>query len=81
MSFMDDYFGPLGEEYCVYFYVLAIFFGVMFAFSAVSLAFYMIMNIRKVTFQFVLNSAFGLLNAFLLYLVNRLMHTICVKAI
>lgn len=81
MNFMDTYFGPLGEEYCVYFYVLAVFFGFMFAFSALSLAIYMLMNIRKVSFQFLLNSAFGLLNAFLLYLVNRLMHTMCVKAI
>ena len=27
-NFMNTYFGPLGEEYCVYFYALSIFFGI-----------------------------------------------------
>ena len=35
MNFMDAYFGPLGKEYCVYFYALAIIFGITFFFSLI----------------------------------------------
>jgi hypothetical protein len=80
-TFMDQYFGPLPREYCVYFYVLSIIFGVMFAVSAVSIAYFMITHIKKINTMFVVNSIFILLNTFLAYLVNRLLHTMCVKAI
>lgn len=78
---MDQYFGPLPREYCVYFYVLSIIFGVMFVFSALSIAYFMIMHIKKVNTMFLVNSFFVLLNTLLAYLVNRLLHTMCVKSI
>jgi len=81
VSFMDQYFGPLPREYCVYFYALSILFGVMFVTSALSIAFFMITHIKKVNMMFIVNSIFVLLNTFLAYLVNRLLHTMCVKSI
>ena len=78
---MDQYFGPLPREYCVYFYILSIMFGVMFFASAVSIAYFMIMHIKKVNTMFIVNSIFILLNTFLAYLANRLLHTMCVKTI
>jgi hypothetical protein len=81
VSLMDQYFGPLPREYCVYFYALSIVFGVMFLMSAVSIAYFMITHIKKVNTMFIVNSIFILLNSFLAYLVNRLLHTMCVKAI
>ena len=80
-SFMDKYFGPLPREYCVYFYALSIVFGVMFAISAVSIAYFMITHIKKVNTMFIVNSILILLNSFLAYLANRLLHTMCVKSI
>jgi hypothetical protein len=80
-SFMDQYFGPLPREYCVYFYALSIVFGVMFVMSVLSIAYFMITHIKKVNTMFVVNSIFILLNSFLAYLANRLLHTMCVKAI
>jgi hypothetical protein len=80
-SLMDQYFGPLPREYCVYFYALSIVFGVMFLMSAVSIAYFMITHIKKVNTMFIVNSIFILLNSFLAYLANRLLHTMCVKAI
>ena len=47
-SLMDQYFGPLPREYCVYFYALSIVFGVMFLMSVVSIAYFMITHIKKV---------------------------------
>ena len=80
-SFMDDYFGPLGKEYCVYFYVLSIIFGVTFIFTAISIAYFIIMHYKKVDTMFVVNSFFVLLNTFLAYLVNRIMNAMCVKTL
>jgi len=81
VSFMDQYFGPLPREYCVYFYALSIVFGIMFAMSVVSIVYFMITHIKKVNTMFIVNSVFILLNSFLAYLANRLLHTMCVKSI
>ncbi len=78
---MDQYFGPLPREYCVYFYALSILFGVMFVSSLLSIAYFMITHIKKVNIMFIINSLLVLLNTFLAYLVNRLLHTMCVKSI
>lgn len=80
-SLMERYFGPLPREYCVYFYALSVIFGVMFATSAISIAYFMITHIKKVNTMFVINSVFILLNSFLAYLANRLLHTMCVRSI
>lgn len=80
-SFMDTYFGPLPREYCVYFYFLSIIFGAMFAFSAISIAYFMIMHFKKVNVMFVSNSLLVLTNTFLAYIANRLLHTMCVKSV
>ena len=80
-SFMNQYFGPLSREYCVYFYALSIIFAVMFVMSAVSIAVFMVTNIKKVNLMFIVNSILILLNSFLAYFANRLLHTMCVKAI
>jgi len=80
-SFMDQYFGPLPREYCIYFYALSIFFGFTFVMTALSIAIFMLTNFKKITVMFVVNSLFLLLNSFLVYLANRLLHTMCVKSI
>lgn len=81
VSLMDQYFGPLPREYCMYFYVLSIVFGIMFVMSAVSIAYFMITHIKKINTIFIVNSIFILLNSLLAYLANRLLHTMCVKSI
>lgn len=81
VSFMDKYFGPLPREYCEYFYVLSIIFGIMFMLSVISIAYFMVTHIKQVNTLFIVNSVFILLNSFLAYLANRLLHTMCVKSI
>jgi hypothetical protein len=78
---MEQYFGPLSRDYCVYFYALSIVFGVMFAVSVVSISYFAITHIKKVNSMFIINSVFILLNSFLAYLANRLLHTMCVRSI
>jgi hypothetical protein len=78
---MNSYFGPLGKEYCTYFYILSIIFGVTFVLSAISILSFMVMNSKKVNMMFVINAFFVLLNTFLAYLANRLLNTMCVKTL
>ena len=80
-GFMNDYFGPLGKEYCIYFYALSIIFGVTFIFTAISIAYFMIMHHKKLDTMFAINSFFVLFNTFLAYLANRIMNAMCVKTL
>jgi len=80
-NFMNEYFGPLPREYCLYFYALSIIFGALFVFTLISIAYFMVMHFNKVNTMFVLNSLLVLLNTFLAYLANRLLNTMCVKTI
>ena len=84
-SFMDKYFGPLPREYCVYFYVLSIIFGTVFAIvaisSSISLVYFILKGSKKVNMMIVANTLLILLNTFLAYISNRLLHTMCVKSI
>ena len=80
-NFMDTYFGPLSKDYCVYFYVLSIISGFTFALSVVSVVSYMVMHFSKVNSMFIINSVLILFNTFLAYIANRLLHTMCMKAL
>jgi hypothetical protein len=80
-SFMNNYFGPLPREYCVYFYFLSIIFGITFVLSVISIAYFMIMHFKKVNVMFISNSFLLLTNTFLAYIANRLLHTMCIKSI
>jgi hypothetical protein len=81
ISLMDKFFGPLPREYCVYFYALSIVFSIFFVISALSTIYFMVNHIQKVNAMFIFNSCLILLNTFFAYLVNRLLHTMCVKSI
>jgi hypothetical protein len=80
-NFMDKYFGPLPREYCVYFYALSIFFGFVFIVSLGSFLAVSIYHYKKINMMAVMNTSMLLINTFLAYLVNRLLHTMCVKSI
>jgi hypothetical protein len=78
---MDTYFGPLSKDYCIYFYILSIIAGVTFALSAISIFSYTLINFKKINSMFVVNSILVLFNTFLAYIANRLLNTMCVKAL
>lgn len=80
-SFMNKYFGPLPRDYCIYFYIMSIMFGILLALSAISMAIYIVTHLNKLRMPFVINGMLVLFNLFLGYIANRLLHTMCVKAI
>ena len=80
-NFMHTYFGPLGKEYCVYFYALSIIAGITFAISVISVMWYAVMHMNKITSMFVVNAALVIFNTFLAYIANRLLHTMCIRSL
>ena len=78
---MATYFGPLSKEYCLYFYVLSVFFGVVFVIAILALIFAMFRHFKKITPFMVFNMLSLLANILLAYFVNRLLYTMCVGSI
>jgi hypothetical protein len=78
---MNEYFGPLGKEYCVYFYFLSIFFFILYVMSLISVIVFIIRHYNKVNLQFIINSIMVLVNTLLGYFVNRLLHTMCINMV
>jgi ABC-type multidrug transport system permease subunit len=76
-EFMTTYFGPLGREYCAYFYFMSILFFVFFILSIIGVLSAVIMKGKKMDFMFILNSSMLILNTLLAYFVNRLLNTMC----
>lgn len=77
-NFMTTYFGPLSKQYCVYFYLMSIFFFVMFVLSIIGVIYAAMSKPKQVDFMFIVNSALLLFNTWLAYFVNRLLNTMCV---
>lgn len=74
-STMDYLFGPLGEEYCVWFYFLSILgFVYLILFLIPSIYFGLT---RKTNFMYWLNVIAICLGYFFWYFQNRLLHTMC----
>ena len=75
-SFMDTYFGPLGREYCLYFYIMSMFFFLMIILGVIGIIGAMVSKKKKDPL-FIGNSVMLLFNAVLAYFVNRLLNTMC----
>jgi hypothetical protein len=83
-NFMNEYFGPLSKEYCVYFYYLSIFFFLMYVITLIGAIAFIIKNYKdfaKINLSFIINLVMVLINMLLSYFVNRLLHTMCVNSI
>ena len=78
-DFMNNYFGPLSNDSCLYFYIVSVFCGFSFVLVLISTILYVIMNFNKVNRVYLSNAIMGSGNLFLAYFVNRLLHTMCVR--
>ena len=80
-TIMNSLFGPLGQEYCIYFYFLSIFFFVTFVGYFLITIVNIIRNPKIVNGQMLLNSALLLIYTLVPYYVNRLMYTMCINSV
>lgn len=79
-GFMNTYFGPLGSEYCLYFYFMSIFFFIMIILGVIGIIGAFVSKGRKIDSLFVAHSFMLLMNAILAYFVNRLLNTMCMNS-
>lgn len=80
-NFMNNYFGPLSKEYCVYFYYLSIFFFIIYVFSLISFTVFIVKHYNKVNLAYIVNFVMILINTLLGYFVNRLLHSMCMNSL
>jgi len=77
---MHNYFGPLGKEWCLYFYVLSIFFFVAYILAIIGVIGGFVMKRKKIDALFVANGMALIFNTLLAYFVNRLLNTMCINS-
>lgn len=78
MNNTDSLFGPLGREYCIWFYFLSVvgFISMMFVLiSGIALGFS-----KKAGATFYFNLFAGVILYGMIYLQNRLLHTMCINS-
>jgi hypothetical protein len=78
---MRNYFGPLGKEWCLYFYVLSIIFFITFFLILIGIIITAVTKPKKMDMMFIGNIVVLLFNSILAYFVNRLLNTMCMNSI
>jgi hypothetical protein len=78
---MSNYFGPLSKEYCMYFYLMSIFFFIIMVMGLVGVVSTIILKPKQVNVMFFINALMLMMNSILAYFVNRLLHTMCANSI
>ncbi len=81
MDLMNKLFGPLGKEYCVYFYLLTILFFLSFVISIIFTVLKIVKNPKIVNMKFLFSSSVLIMYTLIPYYVNRLMYTMCINSI
>ena len=78
---MDNLFGPLGKEWCVYFYILSVVAYVAFILAVFGLGGYLVARYNKLNSNHVFNLVVIIVNTFFVYIGQRLMHTMCIRSL
>ena len=76
LQIFDSIVAPLSQDFCLYFYILAILLFISFILSIISLLFYLFKN-KSITIQLLILP----IHAFVLYFVNRLLYNMCHNSI
>lgn len=77
MNLFDQIVAPVSNEYCYYFYILAVLFFVSTVVSLLTLALQLVKSFKS----FKLISLLVPLNTFIMYFINRLLYNMCVGSI
>jgi hypothetical protein len=80
-DFMTMVFGPLNKDWCNYFLFLSMIMYVIFVFAIFTEIVFLFKHYKTLDFRVVLNGALLLVNAFLAYMVNRLLYTMCIRSL
>jgi len=80
-DFMTTLFGPLNKEWCNYFLFISMFMYVVFIIVIFSELVFVFKHFKTLDFRSIMHGLFMLVNAFLAYMVNRLLYTMCAKSL
>ena len=80
-DFMTTLFGSLNKEWCNYFLFLSMFMYVLFVIAVLTEIYFLFNHYKTLDFKMIMNGVLLLLNAFLAYMVNRLLYSMCVKSL
>ena len=80
-DFMTMYFGPLNKEWCNYFLFLSMLMFALLVIAIFTEAVFLFRHYNTLNSRIIMNGVFMLANAFLAYIVNRLLYTMCVKSL
>ena len=78
---MDKLFGPLGKEWCMYFYLLSIVAYITFVLAVFGLGGYVLTRYKNLNRSHIFNLIIVILNSFIFYITQRLMHTMCIRSL
>jgi hypothetical protein len=78
---MNTVFGPLNKEWCNYFLFLSMIMYALFVIAVITELFFLFKHYKSLDFKMIVNGALLLINAFLAYMVNRLLYTMCIKSL
>lgn len=78
---MTKLFGPLNKEWCNYFLYISMFMYVVFIVVIFTEVAFVFRHYKTLDSRAIIHGLFMLVNAFLAYMVNRLLYTMCVKSL
>ena len=76
-NLFDLILAPVSNEYCYYFYILAVLFFVSFVLSVLKIVLDLVKSFKSFEFATLLIP----LNSFVMYFVNRLLYNMCIGSI
>ena len=80
-DFMTMYFGPLNKTWCNYFLFVSMLMFVALVIAIFSEIVFVAKNYKMLSFRMAMHGFLLLINAYLAYMVNRLLYTMCVKTL
>jgi len=82
-DFMNNYFGPMHKDACIYFYILSIIFATLFLLIIISTIIGGIRHYRnnRLNVMYIFSSIYMLFITYVAYYQSRLLHTMCVNSV
>jgi hypothetical protein len=78
---MTTLFSPLNKEWCNYFLFISMIMYIIFILAIFTEVVFIFNHFKTLNFRTIMNGFLMLINAFLAYMVNRLLYSMCVKSL
>ena len=80
-DFMTTLFSPLNKDWCNYFLFISMIMYVIFILAIFTEVVFIFNHFKTLNFRTIMHGFLMLINAFLAYMVNRLLYSMCVKSL